>query len=174
MSMSVGGGSKRRMVAEINVTPLVDVMLVLLVVFMITAPVLKEGFQVEVPQAAETQSINIVDARSVIITKDGAVLKNLAQSDSERYDNLGQLVEDLKSYKAECARATDGKKTPVVLITGDKEARYERIIQVWNAVRSAGITQVGFQLEPGAKPWSRVSAKTGGKSPELDVKLASR
>ncbi len=148
MGMSVGG-SKRRMMSEINVTPLVDVMLVLLVVFMITAPVLKEGFQVEVPQAAETQSINVVDARSVVVTKDGAVLHNLAQSAEDRYDNLSQLVEDLKTYKADCARAKDGPVQPVVLIIGDKDARYERIIQVWNAIRSAGITQVGFQLEPG-------------------------
>ena len=147
MGMSVGGG-KRRIMSEINVTPLVDVMLVLLVVFMITAPVLKEGFQVEVPQAAETQSINVVDARSVIVTKDGVVLHNLAQSADDHYDNLSQLIEDLKVYKTDCARAKESTQ-PVVLIIGDKDARYERIIQVWNAIRSAGITQVGFQLEPG-------------------------
>ena len=148
MSMSLGGG-KRRTMSEINVTPLVDVMLVLLVIFMITAPVLKEGFQVEVPQATETQSINVVDARSVIITKDGDVLHNLAQSADDKYERLGQLVDDLKAYKADCDRAADGKVQPVVLIIGDKDTRYERIIQVWNAVRSSGISQVGFQLEPG-------------------------
>ena len=61
MSMTVGGG-KRRITSEINVTPLVDVMFVLLVVFMITAPAMKEGVQVELPKVVETQSIHVVDA----------------------------------------------------------------------------------------------------------------
>ncbi|MCK6490856.1 MAG: biopolymer transporter ExbD [Planctomycetes bacterium] len=149
MGMSVGGG-RRRAMAEINVTPLVDVMLVLLVIFMVTAPVLKEGFQVEVPQASETQSINVVDARSVIITRDGEVLRNLATSPDDRYEKLSQLVGDLRTWKAERESTPEGKAAPpVVVIVGDKEVRYERIIQVWNAVRSAGIAQVGFQIEAG-------------------------
>jgi biopolymer transport protein TolR len=150
MSMGGGGRGKRRAMSEINVTPLVDVMLVLLVIFMVTAPVLKEGFQVEVPQAAETQSINVVDARSVIITKDGEVLHNLASSPEDRYERLSQLVEDLKTWKAEHDAAPDSAKAPaVVVIVADKDVRYERVIQVWNAVRSAGVSQVGFQLNPG-------------------------
>ena len=150
MSMTVGGG-KRRITSEINVTPLVDVMLVLLVVFMITAPAMKEGFQVELPKVVETQSIHVVDARSVIVTKEGFVLRNQAKTVEDRYEQLGKLVDDLKIYKTECDHTKGGAVQPVVLIVGDKEARYERIIQVWNAVRSAGIAQVGFQLETTAK-----------------------
>lgn len=153
MSMSVGGG-KRRITSEINVTPLVDVMLVLLVVFMITAPAMKEGFEVEVPKAVTTQSIHVVDARSIIVTKEGFVLRNQAKTPDDRYEQLGKLVEDLKVYKSECDHKTGEKVQPVVIIVGDKEARYERIIQVWNAVRSAGIAQVGFQLETAVKPAS--------------------
>jgi biopolymer transport protein ExbD len=149
MGMSMGKGGKRRAVSEINVTPLVDVMLVLLVIFMITAPVLKEGFQVEVPHASETQSINVQDARSVIVTADGAVLHNLATAADDKYEKLGQLVDELKAWRAERLAATPPTGEPVVLIVGDKATPYERIIQVWNAVRSAGITQVGFQLDPG-------------------------
>ncbi len=146
MGMSLGRG-KRRAMADINVTPLVDVMLVLLVIFMITAPVLKEGFQVEVPLASETQSINVQDARSVIVTSDGAVLHNLATAADDRYEKLSLLVDDLRTWRTDrLAAATSGE--PVVLIVGDKATPYERIIQVWNAVRSAGITQVGFQLDP--------------------------
>ena len=152
MGMSMGGGGKkRRAMSEINVTPLVDVMLVLLVIFMVTAPVLKEGFQVEVPQAAETQSINVVDARSVIIAKDGEVLHNLASSPEDHYEKLAQLVDDLKTWKAERDAAPDAKGAqPTVVIVADKDVKYERVIQVWNAIRSAGISQVGFQLEAGS------------------------
>lgn len=150
MSMTVGGG-KRRITSEINVTPLVDVMLVLLVVFMITAPAMKEGFQVELPKAVETQSIHVVNARSVIVTQEGFVLRNQAKTAEDRYEQLGKLVDDLKIYKTECDHTKGEAVQPVVLIVGDKNARYERIIQVWNAVRSAGIAQVGFQLETTAK-----------------------
>ena len=148
MGMSAGGGGgKRRAMSEINVTPLVDVMLVLLVIFMITAPAMKEGFQVELPQATSTQSVMVQDVRLVTVTADGAVLRHLATSAEEKYEKLSRLVEDLKSYKAECER---GNTVPSVVINGDRKANYERIIQVWNAVRTAGIPNVAFQVEPGA------------------------
>jgi biopolymer transport protein TolR len=148
MSMAVKGkkGGRRRSVAEINVTPLVDVMLVLLIIFMITAPTLKEGFSVEIPQAEATQSVPVEDARMITVTADGYVLRPNADNAEQRYERLSQLVEDLKAYKSAQAAA---KKQPVVVIVGDRNAKYERIIQVWNAVRMAGIPQVSFQLEPG-------------------------
>jgi biopolymer transport protein TolR len=162
MAMSVGGkkGGRRRSVAEINVTPLVDVMLVLLVIFMITAPTLKEGFSVDIPRAEATQSVPIEDARMITVTENGYVLKPNADTADQRYDKLSQLVEDLKIYKTTQAAA---KKQPVVVIVGDRNARYERIIQVWNAVRTAGIPQVSFQLEPGG-PETSGDATPAGKS----------
>ena len=147
MAMSAGGGGKRRAMSEINVTPLVDVMLVLLVIFMITAPAMKEGFQVELPQATSTQSVMVQDVRLITVTADGAVLHHLAASPEEKYERLAQLVDDLKSYKAECER---GGTAATVVINGDRKTPYERIIQVWNAVRTAGIPSVAFQVEPGA------------------------
>jgi biopolymer transport protein TolR len=149
MAMAIGGGGgrkKRRPMSEINVTPLVDVMLVLLVIFMITAPALKEGFQVELPKASSTQSIRVQDARTITVTADGAVLRPLAASPDQKYEHLSQLVDDLKSFKDECDH---GNTAAVVVINGDRKAPYERIIQVWNAVRSSGISQIAFQVEPG-------------------------
>ncbi len=140
-----GKGKRVRSNAEINVTPLVDVMLVLLVIFMITAPTLKEGFQVTLPEATETNSVHVQDARLIIITEEGFVLKNQAATPEDRYEKLGELVTDLKGFKAECERE---KRAPVVVINGDRRASYERFIQVWNAVRQSGISQVGFQVEP--------------------------
>lgn len=149
MAMGLGRkrGGRRRSVAEINVTPLVDVMLVLLVIFMITAPTLKEGFSVEIPHADATQSVPVEEARMITITADGVVLKPNADTAEQRYDKLSQLVDDLKVYKS--AQET-AKKQAVVVIVGDRNVRYERIIQVWNAVRTAGIPQISFQLEPGS------------------------
>jgi biopolymer transport protein TolR len=162
MAMSVGAknGRRRRSVAEINVTPLVDVMLVLLVIFMITAPTLKEGFSVEIPLAEATESVPVEDARMITVTAEGQVLKPNADRADQHYDKLSQLVEDLKTYKTAQAAV---KKQPVVVIVGDRNARYERIIQVWNAVRMAGIPKVSFQLEPGG-PESAGDAVPAGKS----------
>src|ERR1700679_4149346 len=99
MSMAVKGkrGGRRRSVAEINVTPLVDVMLVLLIIFMITAPTLKEGFSVDIPQAEATESVPVEDARMITVTAYGYVLKPNADTTAQRYDKLSQLVEDLKA-----------------------------------------------------------------------------
>jgi biopolymer transport protein ExbD len=132
--------------AEINVNNIFDVMLVLLVIFMVTAPTLKEGFSVDIPLAEATQSVPVEDARMITVTADGLVLKPDADSADQHYDKLSVLVEELKTFKTVQAKA---QKQPVVVIVGDKNTRYERIIQVWNAVRTAGIPQVSFQLEPG-------------------------
>lgn len=150
MGMAVGGGKggkRRRGVAEINVTPLVDVMLVLLVIFMITAPTLKEGFTVDIPMADKTDQVPVSEAFMVTVTPEGQVLKPHADSAEQRYEKLSDFVTDLQKYKAEQER---GEKKPVVVIVGDKNSRYERVIQVWNAVRTAGIAQVSLQVDPGA------------------------
>jgi biopolymer transport protein TolR len=150
MGMSLGGGKsasgRHRSNSEINVTPMVDVMLVLLVIFMITAPTLKEGLAVDIPRATATQSINIEDAHLITVTEEGYVLKNKAGTKEERYRQIPDLVTDLKAYLKTCEAA---KKKPTVVIVGDGAAKYERIVQVWNAVINAGVEQVSFQVEPG-------------------------
>jgi biopolymer transport protein TolR len=150
MAMSVSGpqksGKRYRANAEINVTPLVDVMLVLMIIFMITAPTLKEGFQVDIPRGNTTKSIEIKDAHVITVTGEGYVLKSKAATMEERYKKIPELVNDLKTYLKAC---TTNNIQPTVVIVGDKSAKYERIVQVWNAVINAGVEQVSFQLEPG-------------------------
>ena len=143
---SSSGRQGRRLKNEINVVPYIDVMLVLLVIFMITAPTLKEGLAVDIPRATATQSINIEDAHLITVTEEGYVLKNKAGTKEERYRQIPELVTDLKAYLKTC-EAT--KKKPTVVIVGDGAAKYERIVQVWNAVINAGVEQVSFQVEPG-------------------------
>jgi biopolymer transport protein TolR len=143
MAMSLGGHRHRRMVAEINVTPLVDVMLVLLVVFMITAPTLHDGFKVELPVADAGKPIPIEGARVIVVASDGTVLHEGATQIQDAYVHLAELVQDLRLWKER--QASDVQA--VVVISADREVRYERIIQVWNAVVTAGITRVSFRID---------------------------
>jgi biopolymer transport protein TolR len=153
MGMSAGGsGGKKRAVAEINVTPMVDVMLVLLVIFMITAPSIKqiEGMEVNLPEiktnsAAET--ILTEDAWTVAITAEGQVAKRGSKKTDDTYGNMSELVDDLKKYKEESDKS---QKKPAVVIAGDKDAKYQVVMQVWNAVKVAGIRNVSFQVDAGA------------------------
>ena len=143
MAMTMGGRRHRRMVAEINVTPLVDVMLVLLVVFMITAPTLHDGFNVELPVANAGKPISVDEAKVIVVARDGSVLHEGATQVQDAYVHLAELVQDLRAWEQ---RHSSGVPA-VVVISADREVRYERIIQVWNAVVTAGITRVSFRID---------------------------
>lgn len=145
-TLSHGKGAKRRLMADINVTPMVDVMLVLLVIFMVVAPTLKEGFELDLPKAEDPQTISTEDAYEVVLKANGQVVKAGAAKGEEFYANLSELVEDLKQYKAE--REQSGK-LPVVVVAGHKDTRYQDIINAWNAIHKAGISRVSFQVEVG-------------------------
>src|SRR4051812_47042495 len=142
MGTSTGGTRQRRrgFMADINVTPMVDVMLVLLVIFMITAPIIKqiEGLQVDVPQLQgdKPETILTEDARTVVISADGTISRGDAKSIEDHYDSTGALIEDLKVYRED---ATKAGRPPVVVIAGDRAAKWERVMQVWNCVKSAGV-----------------------------------
>jgi len=157
MGMSAGGGGgKKRAVAEINVTPMVDVMLVLLVIFMITAPSIKqiEGIEVDLPVLAESSAEQILteDARTVAILQDGTVVRPASKTGDDKkpgqlypsYESMKELIADLKKYNEECKAA---QKKPVVVIAGHRSAEYQRVMQVWNAAKAAGVKQVCFQVD---------------------------
>jgi biopolymer transport protein ExbD len=135
MAMSVGqesGGA----IASINTTPLVDVMLVLLIIFLITIPVINKTVKVDLPKAVniptQTKPENItiaVDTQGVIYWNDKRV--------ADRNELLG-LIE----------AAAIRKPQPEVHIRGDKETRYEAIGRVMYAIQRGGIVKVGFLTEP--------------------------
>ncbi len=149
---SPGGRHKKRLMADINVTPMVDVMLVLLVIFMITAPVIKqiEGLSVDLPQLAgqPAQTIVTEDARTIVIGQDGTIGRPGPKGSDAPYGSMTALADDVKLYREDCEKQ---KKTPVVVIAGDREARWERIMQVWNIVRNSGVSQISFQVESGQR-----------------------
>jgi len=143
MAMDVGG-AKGGVKSEINVTPLVDVMLVLLIIMMVIAPMLQQGVAVELPQAANsTDKPDTSDQTVVNIDRQGELYVNsLPARESE-------VVDKVKA-------ALEGKKEHIVYLKGDKEAQYGQIMKMMDALRAAQIESVALITE-------RPSAGKGGK-----------
>ena len=120
---------------EINMTPLVDVMLVLLIVFIITVPVMKHAVNVELPRA--TNEIQQTKPETVSLSVD-------AQGNYHWNQTSVQDNELLRLLQAEAQKVPQ----PDLHIRGDKEVRYERVAQVMAAAQQAGIKKIGFITEP--------------------------
>ena len=141
MAMQVGpadGNGEEQFNNTINTTPLVDVMLVLLIIFLITIPVVTQTIRLELPKErnvpTQTKPENVVLA----VNRDGEVYWNL-----ERIPNQEALVERLKLESVK-------EPQPEVHIRGDLEVRYESVGRVVVACQRAGIYKVGFITEPPA------------------------
>lgn len=136
MGMQVGASEDDDIVSAINTTPLVDVMLVLLIIFLITIPVAIQAVPVELPKerskANQTKPENIVLA----VNQDGEIFWNMAP-----VKNNAELVEKLKEVAVQ-------KPQPEIHVRGDKNARYESIGRIVFACQRAGIAKVGFVSEP--------------------------
>lgn len=120
--------------SEINVTPLVDVMLVLLIIFMVTAPMMKSGIGVNLPQA-ETQSAPSEDGLTITITKDMLIhMENTII-------NQMLLEEKLKTYFM-------GQESKVIFLKGDKDLPFGFVIHVMDIINKAGIERIGLITDP--------------------------
>jgi biopolymer transport protein ExbD len=120
---------------EINMTPLVDVMLVLLIIFIITVPVMKHSVQVDLPRAANQPEDVKPETIRLSVTADG------------RYFWNGQAVNeaDLSSMmQTEAAK----EPQPDLHIRGDREVRYERVAQAMASAQRAGLRKIGFVIDP--------------------------
>ncbi|RYZ08462.1 MAG: biopolymer transporter ExbD [Myxococcales bacterium] len=137
MAMSVGGDSEDGTISAINTTPLVDVMLVLLIIFLITVPVVVESTPVELPKESniptQTKPENVV----LVATKEGQIYWNL-----KLVPNSDILFESLKQVAMQDPQ-------PEVHVRGDVNARYEHVGRIVYTCQRAGITKLGFILEPG-------------------------
>ncbi len=129
---------KRKAIAEINVVPYIDVMLVLLIIFMVTAPLLSEGVKVDLPQTSESAPVQASDdaPEPFVLTVD--VDGNLFIDDRE-YDQAG-IVRYAKALYLE-------KPSTNFLIRGDKDARYDFVMQAMNLLKEAGIETVSLITE---------------------------
>ena len=131
----MGEGDDTEM-SEINMIPLVDIMLVLLIIFMITVPVMTHTVPLELPRA-QNEPNNILPETAVIaVTADGAV-----------YWNETRLDEKMLQLRLEEAAAREPQ--PELHIRGDRRAEYESVIKVMAAAQKAGVLKLGFITEPG-------------------------
>jgi len=134
MSMDVGG-SKDGIKSDINVTPLVDVMLVLLIIIMIIAPMLQKGVELNMPYATNTQDKpDTADQTVVAVDAMGKL-----------YVNSKQYPEDQVVNRLKAILETKTEKT--VYLKGDKDAKYGAIMQMMDALRHAQIDTVGLITE---------------------------
>ncbi|MBD3170438.1 MAG: protein TolR [candidate division Zixibacteria bacterium] len=122
--------------SDINIANLVDVILVLLIIFMITAPMLQSGVDVKLPRAELTPS---AEREGIVVTID--------RKGSIYIDKYGV---ELKDLSARLKAVTNRKNAEVVYIKGDETVRYGRIIEVVAEVKKAGLTDVGLVIEPTA------------------------
>jgi biopolymer transport protein TolR len=148
-----GRGGRRRgqsaAMSEINVTPFVDVMLVLLIIFMVAAPMMTVGVPVELPETAATAlPQESEDPLSITLTADGRVLL------MNNEENQDELVTKLQAIAAE---RTDDK----VFLRADGSIPYEKVVQVMGALNAGGFRNIGLVTEQGGPRLDGTSASTG-------------
>ena len=134
-------GTKKKLVSEINVVPYIDVMLVLLIVFMVTAPLLMQGVKVDLPNAPSAP-MEDTDEEPLIIS---------VRADGTYYLNLGsdeQEAKPLTEIKETVAKVLRQKPKTPVLVWGDSEARYGLIVNAMTELQQAGAPSVGLVTEP--------------------------
>jgi len=137
MSISVGPASEEASVmASINTTPLVDVMLVLLIIFLITIPVITKTVPVVLPKAVNIPTRTKPENITIAVDKDGNIYWN-----DKRVADRSALLGFIKE-------AAVRKPQPEIHIRGDKDTRYEAIGRVMYAIQRGGIQKVGFLTEP--------------------------
>lgn len=136
----------RRLKAEINIVPYIDVMLVLLVIFMVTAPLLNQGVEVDLPKAPaeplETQSQEI-QVIVLSVQRSGACALSIGSEKAQTVD-----CQQLSPRREELMERLKQTPQPPVLVRGDKEVRYEQVIQAMAALKEAGAAKVGLSTAP--------------------------
>ncbi|HTW73543.1 MAG TPA: protein TolR [Steroidobacteraceae bacterium] len=132
---------KRRLMGEINVVPYIDVMLVLLIIFMITAPLLTQGIKVDLPKApAEPLSLQRnQDPLVLSIDSRGRLYLNVGAHPREPIDDQTALIRATVALQRNPERA--------VLVNGDQAVNYGRVVQAMVLLQQAGARQVGFETE---------------------------
>jgi biopolymer transport protein TolR len=128
-------GGRGRPLSEINVTPFVDVMLVLLIIFMVAAPLMQQGIDVDLPETT-TQPLRVKDEPLILsVKKEGTVF-------------LGRQEIPLSELQAKLAAIFEGKDSKEIYLRADKEAPYGIVAKAMGAARNAGANKMGMVTEP--------------------------
>lgn len=140
---------RRRIVAEINVVPYIDVMLVLLVIFMVTAPLLSQGVKVNLPQAS-AQTIPPKEKEPIIVSVDaqGNYYLNISAQPTQPTD--ATII--VNQVSAELQAAQRDGITRQVLVKGDKDVNYGKVMQAMVILQQAGAPSVGLVTESPLPP----------------------
>jgi biopolymer transport protein TolR len=137
---------RRKLLGDINVVPYIDVMLVLLIIFMITAPLLTQGIKVELPKAAAEplDQSTVKKAEPLVLSVDAR---------GRLYLNVGDNPQGALDAVTLQARATAAMRIApqrAVLVKGDKAANYGRVVEAMVILQRAGATKIGFLTDPPA------------------------
>jgi biopolymer transport protein ExbD len=136
MAMSVGSSEEGSVMSEINTTPLVDIMLVLLIIFLITVPVIKDLAKVTIPKAANIPTVTKPENITISVDSAGQV-----------YWNAGLIIDKQVFFQKIIVEARK-QPQPEFHIRGDRNARYEAVGRVMYNLQRGGIVKVGFITEP--------------------------
>lgn len=137
-----GRGGRRKPMAEINVVPYIDVSLVLLIIFMITAPLVQTGVDVDLPQA---------EAKTVESQEDKPPIVVSIKADGSFYVDLGDHDDQPVAQEALMSKVTAAlrfKPGTAVLIRGDKAVGYGKVVTAMAALKQAGVPSVGLMTSP--------------------------
>ena len=137
MSMAVGG-SKGGAMSDINVTPMADIMIVLLIIFMVITPMLSKGIDVRLPQAGNTKERKD-DPKAIVVAlkKDGTLFLNGVKVDNPEAELTSKIKEKL-----------DEVQDKVIYLKGDEGIGYGAIMKVMDLVRAGGVEEVALIAEP--------------------------
>ena len=137
MSMAVGG-SKGGPMAEINVTPMADIMIVLLIIFMVITPMLSKGVDVKLPQAGNTKERKD-DPKMIVVAvkKDGTTFLNGVKVENPDQDLTNQIRERLEEVQDK-----------VIYLKGDEGIAYAEVMRVMDLCRAGGVEEVALIAEP--------------------------
>ncbi|MBS0388751.1 MAG: protein TolR [Proteobacteria bacterium] len=140
----MAGRPKRRLMGEINVVPYIDVMLVLLIIFMITAPLLTQGIKVELPKASsepiDARAVNNLEPLVLSVDARGRLYLNVGATPQQPIDDATALVRATAALRRAPQR--------VVLVKGDAAVNYGRVVTAMVMLQQAGASKVGFLTEP--------------------------
>lgn len=137
MGATAPKSGSRTVLSEINVTPLVDVMLVLLIIFMVTAPMMQQGLDVELPQTANSGVSTTDEPFILVIKKDGTI-------------RAGEAALKVKDLNKKLAAIFSTRKNKQIYIQADKQVDYGTVAEVMGEIRAAGIFSIGLITMPKA------------------------
>ena len=139
MSMNVGG-SKGSAIADINVTPMADIMIVLLIIFMVITPMLQKGVDVKLPAAANTEDRKDEQKSITVAVKNDATFTTYLNG--IKYDNRADLIPQLKERLQDI---DEGDK--IIFLKADSELAYSEVMKVMDLCREAGVEQIALIAE---------------------------